>query len=51
MLHESLQSEWVLYDDAVVTSKGSLFEVISYCVEFSCYPTVLFFEKNDEPIN
>ena len=48
MVLESLHSGWVLYDDSSVTSKGPWFNVIQQCVEFSCYPTVLFFEKNHE---
>ncbi len=41
----SEESEWTLYDDAEIVSKGGWAAVIEQCVEFSCYPTVLFFEK------
>ena len=41
----SEEAEWTLYDDAEIVSKGGWAAVIEQCVEFSCYPTVLFFEK------
>ena len=41
----SEEAEWTLYDDAETVSKGGWAAVIEQCVEFSCYPTVLFFEK------
>ena len=41
----SEETEWTLYDDAEIVSKGGWAAVIEQCVEFSCYPTVLFFEK------
>ena len=41
----SEEAEWTLYDDAEIVSKGGWAAVIEQCVEFSCYPTMLFFEK------
>lgn len=39
------QSEWTLFDDTKIVDKGGWEDVIGHCVEYSCYPTVLFFEK------
>jgi len=40
-------TEWTLFDDAVVESMGEWFNVIKYCMDARCQPTVLFFEKLD----
>lgn len=48
MINEANSNEWTLYDDEVITSKGKWVSVIEQCVEFSCYPTVLMFEKVEE---
>ena len=38
-------SSWVLYDDDQIREKGAWDNVVEMCVEFQCYPTVLFFER------
>lgn len=45
---EAHHSEWTLFDDAVIAAKGAWVNVIEQCVEFTVYPTVLFFEKIDQ---
>ena len=47
MTKEVNAGEWTVFDDANVETKGSWESVIDYCVDFSCYPTVFFFEKVD----
>ncbi len=49
MHNETADSEWTLFDDSRVTNKGGWTNVIEYCTELQCYPTVLFFERVDEP--
>ena len=47
-MKEVAQSEWTLFDDAVVENKFTWEAVVNQCVEFNCYPTVLMFEKINE---
>lgn len=42
---EVFNSEWTLFDDDKLTSMDSLEDVIRYCVDTCCYPTVILFEK------
>ncbi len=42
-----LDTEWTIFDDAVVDHKGSWHAVVKQCVEQGTYPTVLFYEKLD----
>ena len=43
----SSQTEWSLFDDAVVDHKGGWRDVVQQCIELRTYPTVLFYEKLD----
>ena len=47
MTKEVVAGEWTLFDDAAIETKGTWQSVIDQCVDFSCYPTVFFFEKID----
>ncbi len=47
MTKEVNAGEWTLFDDAAIETKGTWQSVIDQCVDFSCYPTVFFFEKVD----
>lgn len=50
-LNQEVKQEWTLFDDSNVVSMGNWEKVMQYCIEFRCYPTVLFFEKLDQPYN
>jgi hypothetical protein len=45
---EVKESEWIRYDDSVISCKGNWANIIEQCIEAECYPTVLFFERVDE---
>ena len=39
------KAEWTQFNDEIVEWVGTWEELVAQCVEFSCYPTVLFFER------
>ena len=41
------QTEWTYFDDAMIESKGTWFDIVQHCTENRVYPTVLIFEKLD----
>ena len=41
----SQDTEWTLFDDAEIVSKGTWNDVVSQCIEIRTYPTVLLYEK------
>ena len=41
----SQATEWTLFDDAEIVSKGTWNDVVSQCIEIRTYPTVLLYEK------
>ena len=42
------KTEWTCFNDERITSvEGNWASIIETCVEYSCYPTVLFYEKLD----
>lgn len=47
---EANKSEWTLHDDGQVTAIDTWQAVIEYCVEVKCYPVVVVYEKQVEPI-
>jgi len=40
-------TEWTLFDDYLIESKGTWIDLVKHCVEHRVYPTVLMFEKLD----
>lgn len=48
ILREASESEWTLFDDESVSNMGQWQDVIDFCVSYSCYPTVVLFERFDE---
>ena len=43
------RSEWICFNDTNISAmKESWFTLLEQCVQFACYPTVLFYEKLDE---
>jgi hypothetical protein len=44
----SESTEWTRFDDDWVTSvEENWFGIVKECIDFACYPTVLFYEKLD----
>ncbi len=41
------QTEWSIFDDAVIDYRGSWRDVVQQCVEARMFPTVIFYEKLD----
>ena len=41
------QTEWSIFDDAVIDYRGSWRDVVQQCVDIRMYPTVIFYEKLD----
>jgi hypothetical protein len=45
VVQETTQSEWTLFNDDHISNQGGWTNIIEYCVEFQCYPTVIFYER------
>ncbi len=41
------QTEWTLFDDSLIESKGSWTDLVEHCIQNKVYPTVLMYEKLD----